>query len=572
MLYELECDLFAETKDGQMVPRGRIRFNPGLNTVLGDKQAENSIGKSTFLLVVDFCFGGDDYLDVEKTKNDVVGFVGNHTIKFAFKFGERIERYARSTLNPEQVIICDENYVPTDKVMRLDEFLAHLREAYQIKKAESSWRNLAGRFARIYGRHNDSEEYVLKYGDEKPKDAIKALEQLFGVYGFVKEFEDYYNEKSTRKNIRKKATDIGEIVTIATSQKQVKANLKEIAELEQQLSNLTNEEDASLAEQDTEKLDRASVLRGQITNLKRRRSRLVSQLNAVKANLEGGLTPTSQDILDLKEFFPGVAIAKLETIEHFHRQMQTILTDEMTDEVHRLETLIAAATDELRRLEEEQRQLGIPTNVSKKFIDQTVSLRSRIDLLKKQNEGYEESKVLAAETKNAKERMEAARKDQLEIVETTINQEMVRLNDFIYDGERYAPEIRFTDAKNGNPKYIFGCKWNSGTGENFKNLIIFDLSLLKVTELPFLVHDSLIFKNIADLPIDRIMQLYMSAGKQVFISFDKAEAFTEFTAKTVHDTRVIDLYDNGGELFGWSWAKKKKKAQKEEAVTEETPD
>lgn len=68
MLYEIECDQFAETINGQRVPRGRIRFRPGLNTVLGDKQGENSIGKSTFLLAVDFCFGGGDYLDSEKTK------------------------------------------------------------------------------------------------------------------------------------------------------------------------------------------------------------------------------------------------------------------------------------------------------------------------------------------------------------------------------------------------------------------------------------------------------------------------------------------------------------------------
>ena len=31
--------------------------------MLGDKAVQNSIGKSTFLLVVDFCFGGDDYIN-----------------------------------------------------------------------------------------------------------------------------------------------------------------------------------------------------------------------------------------------------------------------------------------------------------------------------------------------------------------------------------------------------------------------------------------------------------------------------------------------------------------------------
>ena len=568
MLYEIECDLFAEKKDGVFVPRGRIRFNPGLNTVLGDKQAENSIGKSTFLLALDFCFGGDDYLDT--TKNNVVYFVGNHTIKFGFKFGDRIERYSRSTLNSTEVMVCNEEYKETGEVMSTEDFQKHLFVSYRIVKAQNSWRSLAGRFARIYGRHNASEEYPLQYGDEPAADAIRALEQLYGVYNLIKEYEDFYKERNTRKTIRTKATNIGELVTVATSQKQVKANLKEIEELERQLEELTDKEDSSIAEQETEQLDRASEVKGQIAALKRRRTRLVSQLNAVKANLEGGLTPTSEDIVELQEFFPEVDIAKLETIEKFHKKMQTILTGEMTDEVQRLEMLIAAATEELRVLEEQQRQLGVPTHISKRFLDETVSLRGRISFLKKQNEGYEESRALAAQTKDAKQRMEDARKGQLAIVETIINQEMVRLNDFIYDGERYAPEIHFSDAKNGNPKYTFGCKWNSGTGENYKNLIIFDLSVLKTTELPFLVHDSLIFKNIADLPIDKIMQLYMGCEKQVFISFDKREAFTDFTAKIAYDTRVIELYDNGGELFGWSWAKKKKEDQKNSTVTEET--
>ena len=195
-------------------------------------------------------------------------------------------------------------------------------------------------------------------------------------------------------------------------------------------------------------------------------------------------------------------------------------------------------------------KLGVSTHVSKKFLDETVRLRSRINFLKTQNEGYDESQKLANETKDAKTRMEDARKSQLDTVQTIINQEMVRMDDFIYDGKQYAPEIKFSDAKNGNPKYTFG------TGENYKNLIIFDLSVFKSTALPFIVHDSLIFKNIADLPIDKIMQLYMNSGKQVFISFDKHKAFTEYTAKTVYDTRVIELHSDGGELFGWSWAKK----------------
>lgn len=560
MLYEIECEKFAEKKNGEFVPRGRIRFHEGLNTVLGDKQAENSIGKSTFLLALDFCFGGDDYLNNDI--NNVVSFVGNHTINFAFKFDGKIKYYKRSTLNPKEVIPCNKDYEQIGEPIDIEDFKKQLKRSYRLQIAQSTWRSIVGRYSRIYGRDNYDERRPLKYGDETVELAIMALEQLFGIYDLVKEYEDFYKEKNKRQTIRKQATDIGEIVTIATTKKQVKENEQEIERLERELVELTNKEDSDIAAQDTANLDKASDIKGQITVLKRKRTRLVSQLNAVKANLEGGLTPTSDDIVELQEYFQQVDIEKLETIENFHRKMQSILTGEMTDEVSRLELLIAAATEEVKKLEDEQRKLGIPTSVSKKFIDKTVELRSRISFLQKQNKGYRDTQTLKADTKSAKEQMESAREDQLDKLETMINQAMVRLNDFIYDEEQYAPEIHFGNTRTGKPTYKFKCEFNTGTGENYKNLIIYDLSILNNSDLPFLMHDSLIFKNVADLPIDKIMQLYAQSKKQIFISFDKAEAFTEYTAKTLHDTRVIDLYANGGELFGWSWAKKKKEGVK----------
>ena len=566
MLYEIECNQFAETKNGIKVPRGPIRFHEGLNTVLGDKTAENSIGKSTFLLALDFCFGGDDYMN--RKVNNVLNFVENHTYKITFKFGEAFERYKRSTIEPKVIRICNDDFEETGEVMTLDDYNAHLKTAYQIVDAENTWRSLVGRYARIYGRDNAYERYPLKYGSETDALAIMALEQLFGYYHLVKEYEDFYKEKNKRKTVRKQATDIGEIVTIATTKTQIKENEKEIVRLEKELAELTDTEDRKVSEQDTENLDKASEIKGQLKNLRRRRTRLVSQLSAVKNNLEGKLEPTLEDLRELKEYFPEVDIEKIETIENFHRKIQIILTDEMTDEVDRLQLIVNEISDEIGRLEEEQRKLGIPTHVSKKFLDKTVELRSRIALLKKQNQGYIDAKALEKETKEAKERMETARAEQLSKIEIAINQAMTRLNDFIYDGEHYAPTISFGDTRTGNPTYDFKCDWNTGTGENFKNLIIYDLSILSNTELPFLMHDSLVYKNVADLPIDKIMQLYMKSKKQIFISFDKQESFTPYTTKTVTDTKVIELHGNGGELFGWSWAKKKRedKAEKSEVI------
>ena len=75
MLVEIMCEEFKD----HGTSRGRIQLHSGLNTVMGSSSGSNSIGKSTFLMIIDFVFGGDDY--VEKL-TDVQTEVGEHRICF----------------------------------------------------------------------------------------------------------------------------------------------------------------------------------------------------------------------------------------------------------------------------------------------------------------------------------------------------------------------------------------------------------------------------------------------------------------------------------------------------------
>ena len=129
------------------------------------------------------------------------------------------------------------------------------------------------------------------------------------------------------------------------------------------------------------------------------------------------------------------------------------------------------------------------------------------------------------------------------------------------------PAIKFGNSRSGKPTYEFWTGDDTGAGANFKGLIIFDLALLRLTELPVIAHDSNIFKNIADLPIDKIMELYNQSEKQIFIAFDKEDTFYDVTRDIVYSTKIIELHENGGELFGWSWAKK---AAREKQIATET--
>lgn len=78
MLKEIYCDKFVSY--GSV--RDPIRFNFGLNCVLGTDDAANSIGKSTFLMIVDFVFGGNDYLK----QREIIDIIGEHEICFCFDF------------------------------------------------------------------------------------------------------------------------------------------------------------------------------------------------------------------------------------------------------------------------------------------------------------------------------------------------------------------------------------------------------------------------------------------------------------------------------------------------------
>lgn len=69
MLVELSSPVFKEK--GKV--RSSIRFKTGLNVILGKEDGENSIGKSSAMLAIDFVFGGKTY-----ASSDGVKHMGHH--------------------------------------------------------------------------------------------------------------------------------------------------------------------------------------------------------------------------------------------------------------------------------------------------------------------------------------------------------------------------------------------------------------------------------------------------------------------------------------------------------------
>lgn len=142
MLIEMWSPVFK--KHGEI--REPIRFHHGLNVIMGMDLADNSIGKSSSLLAIDFIFGGNSYL-----KSIAVKKLGDHPIYFCFQFEKKFY-FARDTAKPDIITYCNDDYSPTGETMPLEIFLDKLKKRYHLDSPDLSFRLAMSGFFRIAGK------------------------------------------------------------------------------------------------------------------------------------------------------------------------------------------------------------------------------------------------------------------------------------------------------------------------------------------------------------------------------------------------------------------------------------
>ena len=243
---------------------------------------------------------------------------------------------------------------------------------------------------------------------------------------------------------------------------------------------------------------------------------------------------------------------ELQSIEDFHQRLRAVLESEMSEERAQLQSSIDNLDAEIRALEEQYRSLGIPTRLPTPFLQDYSDLTMRINDLNAQIDSFQKNKDVDDAHKAAAAALKAAQEKELPRIAGEINAQMVRISDEILGPEREAPRLDLKDGKS----YTFGTSTNRGTGNNYKNLIIYDLSILAKTDLPAVIHDSFLLTDIGDTPTGAIVKQYIKtepSRKQVFIALDKTESYGEETDKDLNDHQVLYLSEDGNELFGWSW-------------------
>lgn len=548
MLIRMDSPVF-KNKNGKRPP---IEFRNGLNVILGTTTGSNSIGKSSALLAIDFVFGGDTYLSSDGVKQ-----LGNHTIYFTFRFDSDYH-FARSTSNPDEVIVCNNSYEETNEKLTKKEFLSFLKNQYLPIDTDLTFRQLISTYLRVYGKSNKDENYPLQgYRNQSTKESIKILVSLFDFYKDIQPFNerlDTENEKLKTFNNARKYSFISNLVG---GKSKYEENIQLITELEAELESLKSSLDIKSSSVEIETSHQMESLRSGKLSIETKINQLKRKSNLIETSLEYGLVPTEADLESLTEYFPGVNVKKIYEVEKYHKKLSRILKEEFLLEKQTVDDEIENFESILNEITLKMSKLNITNTLSKDFLDKHSELNNKISALKEQNKAYADLQILQDSKKDASERLKKSVREILVEISSLLNQQMKEFNSQLYEIRRNSPIITLKDYNS----YDFFTPKDTGTGTNYKGLILLDLAILYLSALPALIHDSLFFKNIDDEGTSGIIKIYTgvkSLNKQVFIAFDKQASYTDETLKILENNRVLELGGDGDELYGESWNKEVK--------------
>ena len=541
MLKMMKSDSFIE-KGGKRKP---IYFHKGLNVVMGNDTGANSIGKSTFLMIIDFIFGGEDYI---KKSIHIQEEVGPHSFEFVFDFDGTEYYFSRSTGDFAKIIICDSNFSPL-KEISIDDYNKFLTEKYDLNLPGLTFRGAVSRFFRIYGRDTCDENRPIKSALKEPDSAaINGMIKLFDKYSIIAEKKKIYEDAKEEESVFKKAKKY-ELILSVHNKKSFEENNKRIEILQSELKDLVKDNSEGLLDIDSLKAKEIADLRLQLSHYKRQKAIINSQLKSAELDKNFSKISYQNTYEQLLEFFPKVNLERLAEIEDFHRKISRILNKEFKENEEKLLNLLEVTNSKIFELEAKLKDQKSLPNVTQSILEKYSNLQNELTNIQKANDNFIKADQLKERKDTLKAELDNLIVDVITQFQDDLNKRMHQLNDEIYNGRKTSPTLNISDADH----YTFFTPKDGGTGSKYKGLVLFDLAVMELTKLPVIIHDSFLLKQIEDFALEKILQLYTKTKKQVFIALDKGTSYTKGAQEILAKNTVLTLEPGGSELFGRAW-------------------
>lgn len=524
MLKKIICDIFNEKE---------ISFHNGLNVVCGDDAASNSIGKSNLLMIIDFVFGGEDYIH----KNyDVVQNLGHHDFRYVFEFNNKEYFFIRNTNNYNFVSKCNQQF-EVISMMQIDDYKLWLQKQYNCLLPGLTFRNIIGRYFRVYGKENLNEKKPIQYIEkERAQNSILYLIKLFNRYSALEDYEKQLKEIKDDKSILEGAVKKKYLPFVSTK-KRFDENKKEIERIDFKLDEIKKEIQYST-------IDLKSAISKEVMSLQIKKQELKKELDVyenrllrTEKNIANNPVRINSELTKLKEYFPSFNIEKVNEVESFHMNIAKILNKEIEETKKEIYLNIDMIQQTIKSMDEKIEEKAKTKDISDTVFNELSELYTQKKLLEDANNNYIRKNDLTKTTKSYKKTYEEIREKTLDDICGLLNGEMYDLNKVIYNNQRKAPTLNI----HGN-NYSFNTSGDTGTGTAFANLISFDLAVLRLTCLPAIVHDLPLLKNIENNAMSNILALYYKEKeKQIFIAIDKINTYDQNAINIIKKAKVLEL-------------------------------
>lgn len=546
MLREIRCEKFRT----RVVP-----FHPGLNVVLGDDNATNSIGKSTLLMLVDFVFGGSTLLEWNK---DVVAELGHHHYDFAFEFDSELHRFRRETITPETVYVCDADYKVLS-AMQLDEFNAFLKHAYGLEQPGQTFRAAVGLHLRVWGKANlIPDEPLHASPKQKDKDCIDNLVKTYGKFEAIRARDNAARKAEMELKVIKAAAS-NQLIPKVTKTGYAQAKVQ-IASLERDLEDVRQ----NLASYAT---SLSAVINKEVLDLKerkevllQRRMTVAGRLQRVDRNLGGKRSLHGGNFQDLQRFFPQINTERLAEVEAFHDGVARILKEQLKQSKEQLVEELTVIDLSIAGIDAEMAAALGSVDQPESLVDHVYKVALSLQTARASRDGYELEQAHVEALRKAREALAEVKQRILAEIEASVNDGMRDIVSEAVGEHRKSPRLSLDDAS-----YNFEVFEDTGTGTAYFGLVLFDMAVFRATSLPAIAHDSVLFKNISNDSVAHLIGLYAESQKQSFIALDEIQKYGTTAARILQRQSVIQLSDRAV-LYVKDWRPSRPPAPRADAV------
>ena len=391
----------------------------------------------------------------------------------------------------------------------------------------------------MWGKDNlDVNQPLHSMKRQSPSDCVDNVLKLMNRYQSIKLLDIRLKELNNKKNAIRNAFKEDLIPKITKTQ--YKNNIIEVTKINSEIEDIKKNL-ARYAISIREIINRElSELRAKKDSLLKEKSKVDSRLVRVRNDLSQNKFVKSHTFSSLINFFPDVDIDKLTEVEEFHNKISTILKQELrqseSELAHMMDELNVAINDIDSKL---YRSLSNVDN-SEVIVDRVHDLAIKYSAIDQEIRYFEAGDKLSGEHTEAKDELAKEKLRVLKITENIINDKLRQNINKIYPiVKRRMPEL--TLAQNS---YTYSASEDTGTGKAYSNLILFDLALFEITSLPIVIHDSILYKNVENSAVAEFIKLYISIGKQSFISIDEISKYGDDVKKTILEKQVLKLSDD----------------------------